>query len=265
MTPGSESEREGWNSSWEKRKTRRDPIHASQSMLKLGAIMGTVPSKIEKLFNRLHEEAMWLQANWAIYDQLFNRSELRYKMVYECSALAAYCVQNALETEIVMSLSRLTDEPGSGDEERLSFQQFHAFLEKSTEKKLAEKLRSKIKTIRKECELIRKHRNTRLAHLNKKIAIKEDPGPDPLPIEHMEKAIKAFQEYFSAFQHHYQPDTEFTYDIPVTYAGDALISVLKHGLRLRELIDEKKLAPVERRGGKWKDVLTEKPKVSPAQ
>lgn len=94
--------------------------------------------------------------------------------------------------------------------------------------------------------------------------MKEDPGPAPLPIEHMEKAINAFQEYLSAFQHHYQPDTEFAYDVPVTYAGDAFVSVLKNGLRLRELIHDEKVSPDERRGGKWRDVLSKKPKVSPA-
>jgi hypothetical protein len=90
--------------------------------------MSKVPSEIEKIFKSLHDEAMWLQANWTIYSQIFNHSKLRYEMVYECSALSAYCIQNAFESEIVMSLSRLTDKPGAGDEEKLSFQQFHALL-----------------------------------------------------------------------------------------------------------------------------------------
>jgi hypothetical protein len=224
--------------------------------------MTGIPPELEKIFNRLQEEVMWLLVHWTIYDQLFNHSALRYKMMYECSPWAAYCIQNALETEILMSLSRLTDDPGSDDQERLSFQQFHAHLEQGSEKKLAEKLRSKMRSINQGKEPIREHRNARLAHLNRKIAMGEDPSPDPLSVELLEKAIQAFHDYMSTFQSYFEPDTEFRYDVPITYAGDALISTLQNGLRLREMIDEQKISPTERREGKWKDVLKEKSSTS---
>lgn len=227
-------------------------------------IGANIPPELEKIFDRLREEVMWLQVHWTIYDQLFNHSELRYKMVYECSPWAAYCIQNALETEIVMSLSRLTDDPGSGDQERLSFQQFHTYLEKSNEKEIAEKLRDRMRNINQKKEPIRDHRNKRLAHLNKRIAMKEDPSPDPLSARLLEEALKAFQAYLSEFQHYYQVDTDFRYDIPITYEGDALVSVLQNGLRLRELIKERKISPVERCRGEWSDVLKEKHKTLPA-
>lgn len=226
--------------------------------------MSGIPPELEKAFEALNEEVMWLQVCWTIYEQLFNDSPLRYKMVYECSPWASHCIQNALETEILMFLSRLTDKPDSRGKERFSVQQFHTHLEQSGKKDLAEKLRSKIKIIRKECEPIREHRNTRLAHLDRKIRMNEDPGPDPISVEILEKAIKAFQEYVNVFQHYYQPDTEFRNDAPITYAGDALVSVLLNGLRLRELIKEKKISPMERCRGEWGDVFKEKPGPKPA-
>lgn len=224
--------------------------------------MSEIPTDLKEMLERLHNEGMELMAHFAIYNQLFNHSKKRYEIVNKCSPMAIYFIQNALENEILMSLSRLTDEPKQGEQERLTFQQFHRCLEQSGETKTAEKLRSKMKAIRRDTELIRKHRNTRLAHLDYKILRGEDPRPDPLSIEDMEKAIEAFQEYFSEFQHCYDPNTDNSYDLPATRGGDALFIVLLHGLLYRKAADEKRIPWMEI-PDEWKEACETKPITPP--
>jgi hypothetical protein len=224
--------------------------------------MSEIPPDLKEMFERLHDEGMELMAHFAVYDQLFNHSEKRYEIVHKCSPIAIYFIQNALENEILMSLNRLTDKPGVGRKESLSFPQFHLRLVQSGEENVVEKLRAKIRAIRKTTELIRKHRNTRLAHLNRKIVMKEDPGPDRLSVEHMEKAIKAFQEYFSEFQNCFDPKTEHRYDLPVTVGGDALFIVLLHGLLYRKGVEEGKFAYMEI-PDEWKEACESKPITPP--
>jgi hypothetical protein len=214
-----------------------------------------MPQDIQKTLRRLQQEFHWLLAHWAIYDQLFNASESTYKMLQSCSREAFGCIQNSLETEIIMSLSRLTDVPKQpkGDNERLSFWKLRSQITKSAEKDLSRKLREPFKTIEDGTRQIREHRDKRLAHLSSKVAIGEQLVLDRIPVRTIEDAIKALGDVMSTVLHHYQPDTEFKYDVPVSYEGGELVSLLRDGLRLRELIEEKKLSPEERKKGKWID------------
>jgi hypothetical protein len=83
--------------------------------------------------------------------------------------------------------------------------------------------------------------------------MEKDPGPDPVTFKKIEDAIEAFNDYMATFEKHYQPDTEFVYGVSFTTSGNALINVLRNGLRLEELIEEGRIEDHEMRGGRWSE------------
>jgi len=213
--------------------------------------MDGIPASLQVIFEKIKAQALWLTVHWTIYKELFNHSKERFEMLHECDPAAFWSFQIALETEILMSLSRLTDLPGKGDKEVLSFERLHRAIADCGERELARVLRSTHKDLRKKCKRIRDHRNTRLAHLDLKISMNEGPTLDPISVRMIEDAVASIHGYMGTFEHHYRPDTEFQYEVGIRASGKALISVIKNGMRFQELVKEKKIDPAERRKGKW--------------
>jgi hypothetical protein len=218
--------------------------------------LGVIPSEIAEIFVKLEEQVLWLLLHWQVYSQLFNHSKQRRRMLKECANIAFFSFEIGLESEILMSLSRLTDEPLSGDKERLSFEKLHSQIRAAREDELSRKLRVLIKDIRNKCDKIRDHRDNLLAHLNFNINMRKVPTPDLATASDIEAAIKSVAQYMNTIQEHYgQKSTNYDFVAGIsTQDGDALITWLKMGLRLDELIREKKICVTERREGKWKDV-----------
>ncbi|MEW6348148.1 MAG: hypothetical protein AB1646_03745 [Thermodesulfobacteriota bacterium] len=215
--------------------------------------MGNIPQDVDDIFRRLEKEVWWLQIHWKTYHQLFNHSKSRFQMLHECCDAAFSCIRNALETEILMSLCRLTDD----DKDVLSLKKLHGQIGKNGQEELGRKLRGTWKCILKKRQQIEEHRNNRLAHLNREIALNERPGPGPIMAKELEGAITALQEYLSTIRSHFTQAPAFASDVLTVGDGETLVSLIRDGLRLRELIREGKVCPKDVRGGKWADVWEE--------
>lgn len=197
---------------------------------------------LARKFEAMKKEVFLLQIHRAIYSQLFQHSPERADILDRCGREVFICLQMSLETEMVMLLSRITDDPGSKDKERLSFQQFHMLIEDKN-KQLAQKLRAIIKKIRKRRDKIREYRNKRLAHLDLKTVLGESPSPDPVTLQMVDEAIRDLHEYMRTFEQHYEPQAEFVYKTSflIDSAGDALVSILENGLRFEALMERNQL------------------------
>jgi hypothetical protein len=215
--------------------------------------MSDIPKPIRDIFEKIKQRAMFVQLHWKIYNDLFNRSRLRTDMLNECDPAFFSLFQIALVNEIIMSLSRLTDERGTDDRQRLSFEKLQEEIGKSGEYALARDLRDKIRNIRKKCKKIRKYRDKYLAHQDYRTAMEELRSTDPVTIQMITEASEAFNDYMSTLEQHYQPNTEVKYGVSFTVSGDHVIWLLKNGLHLQELVDDNEISDTEFYRGKWSD------------
>ncbi|MGO9116921.1 MAG: hypothetical protein ACLQPD_04835 [Desulfomonilaceae bacterium] len=215
--------------------------------------MGNIPDSIKDIFEKIKERAMLVQLHWKIYNDLFNRSQLRTDMLNECDPAFFSLFQIALVNEIIMSLSRLTDRPGTGDRQRLSFEKLHGAISISGDDAFSQDLKDKIENIREKCKKIREYRNNYLAHLDYRTIMHRLRSTDPVTIKMIGEAVEAFNDYMSTLEEHYQPGTEVKYAVSFTVSGDHIIWLLKNGLHLQELVDDHEISDSEFYRGKWRD------------
>ncbi len=215
--------------------------------------MAIIPPSLQQIFEPIKEQVLLLILHWTVYQTLFNRSGKRFKMLQSCDEASFWCIQTALETEILMSMSRLADSPGSGMKKHLCFEALHQEITKCGQGALAKKLRKARKDIRRELAGLKEHRDTRLAHNARRIFKNPSPIKHSITAKMIQQAISSFEEYMATFENHFSPDTEFKYEAGLFDRGEGLVHVVKNGLRFREMVNEGVIDHRETRKGAWAD------------
>jgi len=213
-----------------------------------------MPSQIAEVFQELEGEIQWLYARWIIYRQLFASSERRIDLLNESASVFFYIVQDVLLGEVQVALSKLTDSARSGKDDNLSLEQLQSRVEVQCEQKLAATLRKLLDDLLAKCQCIRLHRNKRLAHFDLKTAIQSTSNPLPgVSRQTIQEALNLVCEYMNTIERHYtQPETSYENFIMHSDAN-ALVALLKSGLRYEELLQKGQMSWDDIEQSKWKD------------
>lgn len=216
--------------------------------------MSQIPSRIDEIFQELKTEVTWLHARWIIYRQLFGHSERRIDLLNECASAFFYVIQDILLGEVQVTLSKLTDPARTGKHDNLSFEQLQARVEAQGDAQLVATLRKLLDDIHKKCQAFRLHRNKRLAHLDLTTAIQSTSTPLPgISRQMIEDAIKLVREYMNTIEIHYtQAETGYEHFI-MSSDGDALVTMLKYGLRYDKLSRDQTISWEDWNEAEWKD------------
>lgn len=217
--------------------------------------MRQLPGNIGEVFKELKDEIVWLHVRWIIYRQLFGHSEKRIELLNECARAFFYIIQDVLFGEIQVILSKLTDPARTGKIENLSLEQLQERIEMQGEKQLGIDLRKLLNNIHNKCQAFRKWRNKKLAHLDLLTTMKSSLNPLPgISRQMIEEALQVIRQYMNTIQSHYENvETDYEGFIMNGTDGEALISLLKYGLRYEELIKENKVSFEDWNRGEWKD------------
>lgn len=136
----------------------------------------SIPESLQKLYEILKEEVLWLNSEWKIFCQLFAFSEERIKFLAEMAPNFFGIIQEVLRDEIFISLCRLTDPPMTGNKENLSLARL---VEQIGEFDKSEFHSNTLEEIKSHCEPFRDWRNRKIAH--KDLPTTLEYHPDPLP------------------------------------------------------------------------------------
>lgn len=213
-----------------------------------------MPSEIYEVFQELKTEIIWLHGRWIVYTQLYDFSEKRIDLINECAPNFFYIIQDILLGEIIISLSKLTDLSSSHGFDNLSFEQLQLRVDLQKEKNLSNTLRKLLDDLHKKCQPFRLWRNKRLAHLDLTTAMKSSLSPLPGISKNMiEGALELIREYMNTIERYYlQSETGYEHFL-MQADGEALISMLKYGLRYEELLNEGKMSWEDLHQSKWED------------
>ena len=216
--------------------------------------MPIIPERINEVYEELKTEITWLHGRWIIYRQLFAESEKRIDLLNECASTFFYILQDLLLGEVQVSLSKLDDPAKSGKFDNLSLEQLQARIELHGEKSLEAKTRSILAKIHLKCRPFRAWRNKRLAHLDLTTAMKSSPDPLPgISRQMIEDALADVRMFMNTIEMHYN-DSEYGYEHFIMNSdGEALIAILRFGLRYEELEKERKISYDDWHHGKWHD------------
>jgi len=216
--------------------------------------MSQIPTGIDEVFKELKTEITWLHARWIIYRQLFAHSEKRIGLLNDCASAFFYIIQDVLFGELQVILSKLTDTARSGKHDNLSLEQLQERVEAHGDKNLASTLRNLLDDLHMKSRPFRLHRNKRLAHLDLTTAMQSSLNPLPgISRQMIEDALEVIREYMNAIERYYtQSETGYEHFIMHSDA-DALVSILKYGLRHDELLRQQKISWDDFENTEWKD------------
>lgn len=216
--------------------------------------MTSIPKNIDEVYEELKTEITWLHGRWIVYRQLFAESEKRVDLLNECASAFFYIIQDVLLGEVQVSLSKLTDPARSRRFDNLSLEQLQARLATHGGQALAAQTRSVLDALRLKCEPFRAWRNKRLAHLDLTTAMKSIPDPLPgISRQMIEEALALVREFMNKIEMHYR-DSEVGYDHFIMQSdGEALVAMLRYGLRYEELLREETISYDDWHHGAWHD------------
>lgn len=216
--------------------------------------MSQIPSPIDEIFQELKTEITWLHGRWIIYRQLFAHSEKRIDLLNECASAFFRIVQDVILDDVLVTLSKLTDPAHSRKHANLSLEQLQKRVEAQGEAQLVATLRKLLDDLHSKCQVIRLHRDKRLAHLDLTRAIQSASNPLPgISRQMIEDAIKLVREYMNTIEIHYtKSETGYEHFI-ISSDGDALVTVLKYGLRYDKLSRDLKISWEDWNEAEWKD------------
>jgi hypothetical protein len=186
---------------------------------------------------------------------LFAYSPKRIELLNECASTFFYTIQDVLIGDVQIALSNLTDPARTGANENLSLEQLQERVEKQGETALQTTLRQTLDELKQKCLPFRTWRNKRLAHLDLTTAMQSTLNPLPgVSRQMVEEALELVRRFLNAIQIHYEKsETAYEHFIMTASDGEALISILKYGLRYDQLIQERKVALEDWQQSDWKD------------
>ena len=166
-----------------------------------------------------------------------------------------YTIEDVLIGDVQIALSKLTDPARTGANENLSLEQLLERVEKHNEANLQVALRQKLDELKKKCVPFRTWRNKRLAHLDLTTTMKITHNPLPgVSRQMVEDALELVRKLMNTIEIHYdKSETGYEHFIMTASDGEALISMLKYGLRYDQLVQERKMSLRDWEESDWKD------------
>lgn len=213
----------------------------------------------KEVFDKISSELLWLHARWIFYGQLFNSSRKRRALLDKSARLLFWIIETSLMDEILLGLCKLTDPAKMNGNDNLSFKQLHLALEDddpNLDFDIKKQLEDALDNLDGKCKEFRTLRNKRLAHLDLQAAL--GVAKKPLPsktIKMIENALEQMRDYMNTVEKHDGKEPTGYKDFLVSPWGDpeALVSLLKQGMRYKELLKGGKLSDEDLSESMWKD------------
>ena len=199
-----------------------------------------IPLPIHDLWATLQREVVWLHGRWIIYRQLYGTSPERIDILNRSASTFFNVLQENLLREVQLSLSKLGDPAGSGTRTNLTLEALVEQLANAGEITVVAKLRPLVATFDGACAKLRHRRNKWIAHFDLKTMIDSKVSPLEGPSRReIEAALAALREAMNCVQLFYTGSQMAYEHFSINNDGEHLLSVLKQGLRYRQLVIER--------------------------
>jgi hypothetical protein len=195
-----------------------------------------IPEPHRKVFAAIDGEVMWVHVVWKTFRELF-ASQQNVKLLNSTAPAGARVIQDALLDDVVLSLSRLTDPPTTGRFQNLVLQSLTELAKQTGDEKVVDQFESAFSEIASRVEVLRKHRDKRIAHSDLDVAAQDEKLPG-YSRQSIEDALSSVRKLLNGFHMHFRQGTT-AYEMPIlSGGGDLLISYLKLGRRFQKIRDD---------------------------
>jgi len=196
----------------------------------------SIPEELEGIFEKVRSEVIFLHGWWNIYRQLYGTSKERVKFLNECAGFFFYLIQNALMDGTQLILTRLSESVRTFGKKNLSLELICEVVRELGNNELFSGLNESRLRYKELCNAFKNHRDKRIVHNDYETFVNETseslPGVSRAMVEEALKELRSFMNQVDG----YFRDTEMAYEyFKSPFGADALIDILKKGLRYEEL------------------------------
>ena len=214
----------------------------------------SIPAQIQDVYEELKTEVTWLHGRWIIYRQLYDKSEKRVQLLNESASAFFYILQDLLIRDVQVTLSKLTDPAKTSDHDNLSLELLQSRLQNSGNAELAGRTRTILDNLHSQCAPFRTWRNKRLAHLDLSTTMQATTNPLPdISRQMVEDALQLVRDFLNEIEMYYNDEKKGYEHLSMESDGDALVALLRYGLRYLELVQEQVISYDDFQNGKWHD------------
>ena len=204
--------------------------------------------QLERVFNRLKKELVYIHYRWRLYLQLFGSNRHAIELINKTAPNVFVDYDNLVFDSMILSLSKLTDPACSRGKDNLSFGYLIAQVQRHDEG-LAKDLEHDFELLREVCGSVRTIRHKRIAHNDLESALSEQASPLPgVSRDAIEKALEQTRSIMNKIDRHFNGSTTGYEQSIMPYGSDgrALLIWLQKGLAYEQLEKE---GVIER--GRW--------------
>ena len=203
-----------------------------------------VPQHIVPIWNLLYEETVWVHAYWLLFKQLFGGTLDDLDLLNRSAAFCFYVIQDALATDVQLTLSKLSDPAKSQGKENATAEHLLNEIQGLHWPASADHLQCLFQELRDACRPIRTARNKIIAHIDRATALGSNKAQPPAgtTVGETNKALQALREFMNAA-------AVYLGEVPTAYehfsargeGGDDLIALLRMAERYEVLQREEKI------------------------
>jgi len=184
------------------------------------------------VFHAIYIDYAWLHIKWEQYVELYGKNPERVKMLNKAAGLFFKVIQTSLWDDVLLHLARLTEAPGKGKKQRLTFKRLPILIEDDTIRKEIEKL---VEQVVNSTEFARDWRNRRIAHRSLHLAISEKASSlTPVSRKKVKQALKDLTKIIQKMYEYYFNSTIQFGMLPEPNGAESLIYVIKEGIKVEE-------------------------------
>jgi hypothetical protein len=208
----------------------------------------TLPDYLQPLWDALTPEVTWLHGRWIIYRQLFGTSSERIDMLNEAAGTFFYVIQGVLLDEVQLTISKLGDPATTAVRQNLTLAALRQALSATEHLGLCARLDPLLQIFNDRCARIRHRRNKRIAHFDRDTLLKARSAPiEGASRKEIEEALQALRDFLNEIELHLTDSTTGYEHFILHDDGEALVAMIKRGLRYEELARSQRIA--------WSDLM----------
>jgi hypothetical protein len=183
------------------------------------------PESARPVASELFQGVCRLKAKWQVYQSLFGATKERVDLLNRVAPFFFATCQKALESDILLSLCRLTDPADTFGYENLSLDQLFQQLRGDSEPTGLVKLSERLSQLHDQCDGLRQHRSKRLAHTDYGVAVGQVSLSMP-ETRLIDSVISEIADIFFSVADEYDPSTQHDRNVYFHNDVDTLVEYL---------------------------------------
>jgi hypothetical protein len=185
---------------------------------------------------KIDQEVSGVEALWTVFRQLFTTQD-SVDILNACAPGFFQLVAWRFVDAIILGVCRLTDPAQQGSYKNLTFDLLRESLLPEPDSVLLADIDQKLKTVKKRTRVLRKHRDKRIAHIDRHRALGNVESLNPIERARIEVVLGCIREFLKAVNEA-TGRPEVAYEDPINAGnGQSVIQKLKEGMRWRKIYE----------------------------